>query len=337
MAKQSVDEASVLLKQLRSDAPLGRLYLLYGEDSFIVERLISVILNKRFGGNPPDSLSFEQYRAGDSDVQRVIDAVKTMSMFGGVKLVIYRDLERLNEEELKRLCAYAENPVRAHLVLVATKIDGRKKSWSTLKKAAQTAECTPLSDWQIVDYIRAEAKASKLNFDANAAETLADCIGPNRAIIERALEKLSLAVTNDQIISSTFITDHIVETRERSVFELTKALSKRDIPACLSALHVLIEQRQEPIMINGLLARHARQMIQVKLGQAMRLSNDEIMKKSGITYYAMRECLEGASKYSMNELFQFHSKIFECDRDLKSKPIPNPLILAKVLMSLMKP
>lgn len=336
MAKRAVDEALNLLKQLRSDEPLARLYLLYGDDRFIVERLISVIIDKRFGGKPSDDLSFEQYRAGDTAVRQVLDAVMTVSMFGGVKLVIYRDLERLNEEELKQLCAYAEKPARAHLVLVANKIDGRKKSWIKVKKLAQTAECTSLSDWQVADYIRAEAQAAKLNFSGNAAETLANCIGPNRAIIERTLERLSLAVKDGQSISSSFITEHIVETRERSVFELTKALSRRDIPSCLNALDILIEQRQEPIMINGLLARYARQMIQVKLGQSLGLSDTEIMKKAGINIYAMREYRSGVGKYSLYELFQFHSNIFDCDRDLKSKPIPNALVLTKVLMSLIK-
>lgn len=336
MAKKAVDESLQAFRHLASPDPLERVYLFYGEDNFVLDKLVNAIEKKRFKGKAIDPLSWESYRAGEVDVIKPIDAVRTISMFGGAKVVIFRDVDKLNENDLQKIVDYVQKPARAHLVLLATKIDARKKSWTEIKKHAYSVNCTLLDERNVSEYVKSAAAEKKLPFDALAADALANCIGPNRALIERALEKLQLALPPDQLITPEMIEEHVIDTRERSIFELTKAITKRNIPAALDALRALLYQKQEPVVINGMLARHARMVIQVKLGKQQRLSDNEIAQKAGINPYALREYLEAANNYSLTELYQFHADIFETDRSLKSKPVPAHLALSKLLLSLLK-
>lgn len=332
MAKQSVDESVQALKHLTGPDPLERVYLFYGEDAYMVDKLVDALQTKRFKGKPVDTLSWEVYRADETEAQKAIESVRTFSMFGGAKVVIFRDVEKLSESDLQKIADYVKAPAKAHFVLIAGKIDSRKKSWTEIKKNAFCANCVPLSDRNVVSYIQSAAK--NLKFGPSAAEALANCIGPNRALIERAIEKLSLAVPEGETITPQIVEEHVIDTRERSIFELTKSLTKRDIPAALSALRILIDQKQEPVVINGMLARHARMMLQVKIGLSQHLSEYDIAQKAGINTYAMREYLEAANHYSLGELYQFHANVYETDRALKSKPVPPVLILSKLLMEL---
>ncbi|MBO4349590.1 MAG: DNA polymerase III subunit delta [Proteobacteria bacterium] len=334
MAKQNIDESVQALKHLTGPDPLERVYLFYGEDCYMMDKLVDALEAKRFKGKKSDPLSWEVYRADETEAQKALESVRTFSMFGGAKVVIYRDIEKLPEADLQKIAEYTKSPAKAHLVLLAGKIDSRKKSWSEIKKNAYCANCAPLSDRNVVDYIRTTAKNLKLG--PSAAEALANSIGPNRALIERAIEKLTLAIPEGQTITPEIVEEHVIDTRERSIFELTKSLTKRDIPSALNALRILIDQKQEPVVINGMLARHARMMLQVKLGQAQNLSESDIAQKAGINPYAMREYLEAARNYSLGELYQFHADVYETDRALKSKPVPPVLVLSKLIMKLQK-
>ncbi|MCL2325366.1 MAG: DNA polymerase III subunit delta [Proteobacteria bacterium] len=336
MAKAQSDESIQMLAKLKGNDPLERVYLFYGEDSYTIDRLIDALIEKRFRGSAPDPLSFEQYRAGETETARVIDAIRTVSMFGGSKVVIFRDIERLVEDDLARLSAYAAAPVKAHLILTARKIDERKKSYKALKPATVSVNCAPLNERHVSAYIQEEARTRSLMLSAGAADALAECIGPNRALIARAFEKLSLAVGSAAPITTQHITEHVFDTRERKVFEISQAIAKRDIASCLNALHILIEQKQEPIAINGFFARQARTLLIVKLGLLKKLPQDDIMQRADIRNpYAMREYHEAASNYTLGELYQFHSAVYEADRSLKSKPVPALFVLSRVLMTLM--
>ena len=89
------------------------------------------------------------------------------------------------------------------------------------------------------------------------------------------------------------IEENVVDTRERSVFELTKAITKRDIPSALNALRTLIDQKQEPVAINGMLARHARLMLQTKIAMSLKMPESEIIAQTGVTPYGLREYITG--------------------------------------------
>ncbi len=331
---KSVDETPKALQHLNGVDPLEKVYLFYGEDSFMINKLVDAVEKKRFKGKDPDPLSWEMYRADEANAQKAVDSVRTVSMFGGPKVVIYRDIDKLCESELQKIVDYVQKPARAHLVLIAGNIDNRKKSWKTIKDNAYAVQCPNLDERNVVEYIKSVAK--NLNLTNDAAETLANCIGPNRAMIERALEKLALAIPDGRQITPEIVEEHVIDTRERSIFELTKAITKRNIPAALDALRVLIDQKQEPVVINGMLARHVRMMLQVKLGKEKKLSDSEIIQKTGMIPFALKEYNEAVSRYTLAELYRFESDVFETDRALKSKPVPSVLILSKLLLSLMK-
>ena len=68
MSKQSVDETVEALDQIRGGSPLERVYLFYGSDDFLLDRLVEAVCRRRFGDGPVDALSLETYRACETAV-----------------------------------------------------------------------------------------------------------------------------------------------------------------------------------------------------------------------------------------------------------------------------
>lgn len=338
--------------------PLEKVYIIYGEEAYLRDKVIDEIANKQFKGGDIDPMSWEVYRSNEVGAQKVVDATRTISLFGGTKVVIYHDIDKLPVADIAILADYAANPVRAHLILTATKLDSPARGASAKSKSAKGAPSktallqqlansartyyfAPLieKDYkpEISDFIKFTASEKKLRINSQAVEVLRDLIGPNLALIERAIEKLYLAYGSDRVITPDMVEEQVIDTRQRSVFELTKAISERDIVKAMAALHILLAQDQEPVAINGMLAMHARRLIAVKRAQKTGASDADIAKAAGISKYALdNEYKSAAGKYSLTELYQFHADIFDADRSLKSKPMPAELVFSRLLFNLIQ-
>lgn len=329
------DESALAFKTFSCSDPLERSYLFYGEDRFVIEQLIAAALKKRFGEKTPDAMNYEVYRGGECNVRDVVESVRTVSMFGGEKLVVFRDLDRLSEDDLQRIVQYLEHPVRACLILTASKMDMRRKSWGMIFNHCRSYSCQPLTEQNVESYIREVAKNRRLTVTLDGIEALVRFIGPNRGMIERAFEKLGLIVEGEAQITAKMVESQVVDTRERSVFELTKAITGRNIVDAMAALRAILDQGQDAIAINGLLARHARMLYQVKLCQSLRMHESEIKEKLGLSYGALKDYMRATQLYSINELYRFHANVYEADRAMKSNPLGADLILSKLLLDLL--
>lgn len=338
--------------------PLEKVYIIYGEEAYLRDKVIDEIASKRFKGGDIDPMSWEVYRSNEVGAQKVVDATRTISLFGGTKVVIYHDIDKLPVADIAILANYAANPVRAHLILTATKLDSPARGasakstkaakgtpsktalWQQLANNARTYYFAPLPDYDKAgqnNFIWFTASEKKLRIDSQAVEVLRDLIGPNLALIERAIEKLYLAYGSDRVITPDMVEEQVIDTRQRSVFELTKAISERDIVKAMTALHILLAQDQEPVAINGMLALYARRLIAVKRAKKTGASDADITKAAGISKYALdHEYNSAAEKYSLTELYQFHADIFDADRSLKSKPMPAELVFSRLLFNLIQ-
>ena len=356
--KRKSDDFKSVRNAIRNN-PLEKVYIIYGEEAYLRNKVIDEIANKRFKGGDIDPMSWEVYRSNEVGAQKVVDATRTISLFGGTKVVIYHDIDKLPIADIAILANYAANPVRAHLVLTATKLDSPARGasakstkaakgapsktalWQQLANSARTYYFAPLieKDYkpEISDFIKFTASEKKLRINSQAVEVLRDLIGPNLALIERAIEKLYIAYGSDRVITPDMVEEQVIDTRQRSVFELTKAISERDIVKAMAALHILLTQDQEPVAINGVLAMHARRLIAVKRAQKTGASDADIAKAAGISEHALdKEYNSAAEKYSLTELYQFHADIFDADRSLKSKPMPAELVFSRLLFNLIQ-
>ncbi len=332
MAAKVFDETPEMFRHLESSEPLEAAYFFYGEDTFLIDRLRKAVIRKRFGDCEPDRLNYEQYWAGETDVTTALAAVRNISIFGDRKLVIYRDIDRLKEEDLAKIVAYLSKPARAFFVMTANKLDMRKKSYAQLcKLCPRSANCSLLEDrdydHSAVDaFIASEAARIGLKLDVSAAELIRDYIGPNRGMIVQALEKLSIVVSSTGRVTDDIVRNQLVDIRERGAFELASTFMRRDVAVFYRSLNALLEQKQEPVVINATLAGKIRQLMLYKLCQDKKMGQNEISQVLGLNgrqaFPVMKACGQAARLYTTAELKRLHRLLFETDRALKSSSIP---------------
>ncbi len=369
MAKaKEQDEFPSMLAHLTSSDPLERVYLFYGEDHFRIEQLVQAVVKRRFGDKAPDKLNYEQYHASDTPLSSVLDAVRNVSLFGGTKLIIYREAEKLDKREsasdkkntsktdLDRLLDYVKSPVRAHLVICVNvtqdsdfhkKPNMTKKAWMDIRSSVRSANCTSLGAglWKdedklkaVQDYIISEAPNYNLKFDHGAVMMMAEFLGANRALITRSLEKLALIVEAGKPVTQEIIDTHIADIRERRTTELSTCIFRRDCVGMLKLLDILSDQMkiEQMVMVNSAIIRPVSQLLQFKLFAEQGRSDESIASEMGLQVWMdqFKNCRSGSKLYSLAELKMLHRACYETDLALKSSSIPKDLVLSRVLMKM---
>ncbi|MGE4492762.1 MAG: DNA polymerase III subunit delta, partial [Syntrophotalea sp.] len=98
-----------LQKRLREKS-LPNLLLLYGEETFFVDRTLREIIEQTVPAEARD-FNLEIFHGKGCRVATVLDAARTLPVFSPRRLVIVRDLHALPADELDRFVDYLKDPV----------------------------------------------------------------------------------------------------------------------------------------------------------------------------------------------------------------------------------
>jgi DNA polymerase-3 subunit delta len=190
-------------------------------------------------------------------------------------------------------------------------------------------------------WLLATAENRGMKFDADAARELADALGADMMLISSELEKLILYTSDRGRITLGDVETMVLAAKQRSLYELTDAISARDKPRSLALLHGLLNASDggEDSAIGHLymLARTFRQMV-VILEKNVRDSRaiwQALWQGFRMPPFAAEDLIRQARRYSSRrELTQKLRLIAYADLELRSSPPDKRLVLERLVMDL---
>jgi DNA polymerase-3 subunit delta len=185
-------------------------------------------------------------------VNRFRDAVQTVSMFGGKRLVWLKDVNFLADsvtgraestlrlvEDLQQILA-AVNPDETLVLVTATPVDRRRSFPKWCEKNADFAlvggEGEGASD-ALAGVALAEAKELGADFGEGALELLLAKIGPNTRLLVEETRKLATYVSPGTTIEEAHVAELTPNVAEGDFFEAAEAFFSGDLKWTLQALH----------------------------------------------------------------------------------------------------
>jgi len=258
----------------KSNAASTSIYAVVGSDEAEVKRIALELSTKLcpaggadFGMETIDGVTDNAEQA----VQRIhqtIEALQTMSFFGGEKLVWLKNANFVGDsvtgraagvlEALEKLVEVLESglPDGTRFLLSATEIDKRRSFYKTLGKIADLAVHDKLDSSRVgweeeaAGLIDNKARAFGLRFRDDALELFTLFTGGDSRAIAGELEKMDLflgherrEITLDDVKMLTPV------SRAGVIFELGNALARRDLPECIALIDQLMEQGESAIGI----------------------------------------------------------------------------------------
>jgi DNA polymerase III subunit delta len=270
----------------------------------------------------------------EKGIGAALATARTLPMMAKRRLVVGKAIDEVKAGDLEPLVGYLEDPNPSTcLLLVADKIDVRFKAFQVLKKRGYLHVFAPLRDQALAGWLRGEARARKLTIAADAAEALATAAGPDLGRLSQALDLLAL-YAGGQGITVDDVEDLVAETRERGIFELTKAIGAGNVARSLALLTNMLRNREPALRIQFMLARHLRQVWRAKELAASGAARNEIAAGVGINPYFLDDVLTPARRMSRAALERAFERLYTADVDLKSSKLDPEIALSRLVQTL---
>lgn len=227
-------ELDQLIKNIKSGELLP-VYFFHGEEAYFIDVAVKALETEVL---TEDEKAFNQTIAygKDTNYNDILALARQYPMMGDKQVIIVKEAQELkfNEEEADLLEKYIENPVSSTILVIAhkhKKIDGRKKVFKVLQKNKMLFYSEQFRDYQVVKWIEEEAKNMRIKLAPNISQLLANYLGTDLSRVYNELNKLKMLMKPDEILDGKMVETHIGISKEFNIFELQKALGKKDAAA----------------------------------------------------------------------------------------------------------
>jgi DNA polymerase-3 subunit delta len=337
-------------------------YVLVGDEIFLYERCRRAVLETLV---PPDMRDFclSEMDLAESSIFEALDRARTSSLMAPFQVFFIRGLKSLytrgaKKEEFAAIEEYFRSPNPQSLVLfVADHIripsDPRRMEMDdknryerireTLGEWCGLVELARVDETDALRWITAESERAGVRFDADAARELADALGADMMLIASEWNKLTLFAGEKRHVTLGDVETMVLAAKQRSLYELTDAISARDTPRALALLHGLLNASDggEDSAIGHLymLARTFRQML-VILEKNVRDSRaiwQALWQGFRMPPFAADDLIRQARRYkSSRDVTRALRLIARADLELRSQPPDKRLVLERLVFDLTK-
>jgi DNA polymerase-3 subunit delta len=300
-------------------------YLLTGEERLLRDQALAAIVRNALAGGLSE-FNLDKFTAGETPVDKVLSATRTVPMMAKKRVVVVRGLERWDSESggddppLDKIAEYAKEPVDSTcFILVAEKIDGRRKLMTLAKKAGFVVDCATVDGRQLPGWIKARAKAKGHTIEGDVAELIAEIAGPELSYLDDVLERLSLYVGPGNPITEDAVTVCVTRVRLADTWKLVDAASTKDLGKVLALFADVYDPRDRGLPLIGAIAWSLRQLLKLQNALESGAGIDEAARRAGIyPAFRAREHAQKLKAFRPRELERWLVIVQETDFALKS-------------------
>jgi DNA polymerase-3 subunit delta len=334
-------------------------YVFVGDEGFFRKRFREAILEHLVPEELRD-FSFFEFDLADTDLTEILDRARTPSLMAPFQVFFVRGVKTLfgrgsNEEKLAAIEEYCKSPnPDALLVFVADHIsipadvrrmdmtdkDRYERIRETLGQYCGIVELARVEESEAVRWLTDYCTSRGVKIETDGARELVDALGGDMMMISNELEKLILYVGEKKRITLGDVETMVLAAKQRSLYELTDAISEKDRVRALEILDAILSTGDGDEAAIGhlyMLAKTFRQMLVIleRNVRDQRALWAALWQGFRVPPFAAEDIIRQARRYkSKRELTNGIRLIARADLALRSNPPSKRLILEKLVLDL---
>src|SRR5512146_519592 len=334
-------------------------YVFIGDEAFFRKRCRDAILEHLV---PPElrDFSLHELDLGECDIGEVLDRARTPSLMAPFQVFWVRGVKALygrgsHEDAFAAIAEYVENPnpdavlifIADHVSLPAdlrrmelTDRDRYERIRDTLGKFCVVVELARVEEGEAVRWIVETAASEKVKVETDAARELVDALGGDMMLIANELQKLILYVGEKKRVTLGDVETMVLAAKQRSLYELTDAISSRDRAKALEVLEAILSSGEGDEAAIGhlyMLAKTFRQMLVIaeRNVRDTRMLWQVLWQGFRVPPFAAEDIIRQARRYkSRRELSRALRLIAKADLALRSNAPSKRVVLEKLVLDL---
>jgi DNA polymerase-3 subunit delta len=335
-------------------------YILAGDEIFLLDRCRAAVI-KAFVPADLRDFCLSDLDLTQTSIFEVLDRAQTPSLMAPFQVIFIRNVRQLytrgaKKDEFAALDRYFSSPnPQALLLFIADFLripsDTRRmdlddknrfeRLTETLGRHCSIVELARVSEEDAMRWTVAKAQEAGLQMENDAARELVDALGADMMLVSSELEKLLLYAAGRGKITLGDVETMVLSAKQRTLYELTDAISAHDRARALALLHGLLNSSDagEDAAIGHLymLARTFRQML-VILEKNVRDSRaiwQALWQGFRIPPFAADDLIRQARRYkSRRELTRALRLVARADLELRSSPPDKRFVLERLVYEL---
>ncbi|SFA70009.1 DNA polymerase III, delta subunit [Lentibacillus halodurans] len=322
---------------------IAPVYLLYGTESYFIQNITKHITKSVLAGETDENLSV--YDLEETPIQEVITDAETYPFFGGTKLIIADNPSFLKtkpeklpfEHNLEMLTDYLKQPVDYSVIVFTAyydKLDERKKISKMLKQHSVSAECNPIKDYELKNWIANLAGSLKITIDDDVYEMLETELSTNLHQVRNELAKLAAYAGENGVVTKEIAENLVSHTETNSSLRLVDAVIDRNLHKAMSIYKDLEKMKEDPIGLTALLAFQFRTILRVKLLSQKGYSQFQMQKQIGAHPYVIKMASKREKKFTIARLQGIIDQLTQTDTAIKQGRMEKELAFELLLHEL---
>ena len=342
--------------QLRKMRPA---YVFVGDEAFFRKRFRDAILEHLVPADLREFSLFE-FDLAETDLAEILDRARTPSLMAPFQVFFVHGVKNLfgrgaKEERLAAIEEYCNNPnPDAIIVFVADHIsipaDVRKMEIQDKERYQRIrdimgpycgiVELARVEEGDAVRWITDYCASRGVKIESDGARELVDALGGDMMMISNELEKLILYVGEKKRITLGDVETMVLAAKQRSLYELTDAISNKDRVRALEVLDAILasgEGEEAAIGHIYMLAKTFRQMLIIleRNVRDQRMLWAALWQGFRVPPFAADDIIQQARRYkNRRELTRTIRLVAKADLALRSNPVSKRMVLERLVIDL---
>lgn len=304
------------------------IYLLYGDEQFLLQQEVACILAKY------PNTSIEKLEG--PKLSYVVEIASMPSLFSPQRVFILIDLDLSEDDDAFE--SFLSNLPQGVAIIIKNPLNLNKKTniYKVIEEKGTILEFRRISEWEedkVRDFI--EKKFLKLNkkIAKDNASFIIENVGTDLMLLNSEIGKIATYVGEKTSINKSDIEAVIISSNINS-FKLLDSIFKKNKEKSMAMLNSLLQNGEEPIVLLSFLASQYRALLKIKILSMEKLNFQQIAQKLRVSSYYVKRMLVNAKEFSVSYLKSCLEMMYYTDIKLKSGynyKIELPMLLMDLL------
>lgn len=301
------------------------IYFLYGDDRYRIKEKEREILSQLLADDK-SGINFDKFEGEEINFSGFDKAVSSGSFFGGVRVVLIRNLITQNKDkDLKaKIADRISKGASAEIIFVEyEEPDKREKLFKTLTKTAKVTVFLPLQGAEIKKWIKEKVEKSGGKISPLGVESLTHALGSNLNQLEQEINKLILYVKSQSKneIDQRDVSEMVRSVADPNIFHFIESIAGQDKRRAVKLLAEFLDKGEDENRLFAMVIYQFRILIMIKDLLDRGKSSHSIAAEAKLNPYIVQKSLPILKDYSLDELIEYYQFLYQMDLKIKTGQI----------------
>jgi len=322
------------MKTLNEDIRSGnfkKVYLLYGNESFLIRSYRKKLYDAASGGDTMNSLTLSGKEA--ADLPRLREFTDTMPFFADRRVLLLCDtgLFHTSSENYDRWLSSL--PDTAVVIFAEQEVDKRNKLFKLVTTGGHAAELSHPEEKQLRAWVLSIVKNYGLNITVDACNLLTSLISEDMESGKNEMDKLCAYCLEKGAIGKEDVEAVCCVQLQNRVFDLVSRTSSGDREGALKLYYDLLALREPPLRILFLISREIDRIYAVSEMLRERRSRDEIAEILGLKPFIAGKLMDSARRFRTASLRTQVEKALDFEKAVKTGDLADTMAVELLILS----